>query len=310
MNEPYLSVVFITYNHERYIREALDSVLMQETDFPFEIVVGEDCSTDHTRDILNEYKEKYPDRIRLLYRDRNLGRPTLNVYQTAMECRGKYIAFLEGDDFWTDPEKLKKQVHFLEEHDEYEAVTHASRLVGEDGKPLSDQTPLTLYHWSGDYTFEDFKRKPYWPGQTASVVTRNFWHDGRYDYTILYRAHDFIDDAVILLFMLLHGKIFRMEEEMSVWRYVSKDDGESWNSINRKRKQKLEDCEMKCTMLKWCEENVGLTEFGKAKAKSDFKYSLSVFLRNPSIRSFKMVCRVFRYNILHVTLGIGKVKMQ
>ena len=123
MNEPYLSVVFITYNHERYIRQALDSVLMQKTDFPFEIVVGEDCSTDHTRDILNEYKEKYPDQIRLLYREKNLGRPTLNVYQTAMECKGKYMAFLEGDDFWTDPEKLQKQVRFLEEHDEYEAVT-------------------------------------------------------------------------------------------------------------------------------------------------------------------------------------------
>lgn len=303
MRIPLLSVAFITYNHEPYIRQALDSVFMQKTDFEFEVVIGEDCSTDNTRKILDEYKQRYPDRIRLLYRDKNLGRPTLNVFQTSMECRGKYIAYLEGDDYWTDENKLAKQVAFLEENPDYSACTHTCMLVGKDCEMLTDLSPASLYEWSGDYTFEDLKTIPKWPGQTATVVTRNFWHDGKMDYTILYRAHDFIDDAVILLFMVLHGKIFRFDDTMSAWRYISKDDGGNWNSIKRKRNAMLEDCYMKCTMLRWCEENVGLDAFGKKKALSDYKTALSVFVKHPSQETWKLAKTVFNYNILHVTFG-------
>ena len=79
-----LSVIFITYNHEKYVEKALRSVCEQETDFAYEVVVGEDCSTDSTRDILRRVADEYPDKVRLLFRDKNLGRPTLNVYETTM----------------------------------------------------------------------------------------------------------------------------------------------------------------------------------------------------------------------------------
>ena len=282
MSSPKLSIAFITYNHEPYLKKALDGILRQKVDFEYEIVVGEDCSTDHTRDILMDYDEHYPGMFRLLFREKNLGRPTLNVYQTSMECRGEYIAYLEGDDYWTDENKLQKQVDFLDASPEYEACTHTCMLVGRDCEELEDLSPMQLYTWSGDYGFEDLKTKPYWPGQTATVVTRNFWHDGRYDYTILYRAHDFIDDGVILLFMVLHGKIMRMDDVMSAWRYISKDNGGNWNSLKLHRNEMMEQCYMKCTMLQWCEENVGLTHFGRKKAKSDFKTALSVFLKHTS----------------------------
>lgn len=295
-----LSVVFITYNHESYVRKALDSVLMQETDFDFDIVVGEDCSTDHTRDILLEYKEKYPDQITLLFREKNLGRPTLNVYQTAMECRGDYIAFLEGDDYWTDVYKLQRQVDFLKSHSDYMGVTHTCCVVGKEGEKVFDAEALSLYEWSGDYTFHDYQVQPKWPGQTATVVCRNIFKEGKYDYTILYKAHDFLDDGVILLFLLKQGKIFRMDETMSAWRFVKKEGEGNWNSLKLKRNAMVEDCYTKQRLLQWCEENFGLTEFGKGLAKKDFITALSVFLKSPNAKNAQFVRDMYEYNIRHV----------
>lgn len=103
----------ITYNQERFIGQAIESVLMQKTDFSVELVIGEDCSTDSTAEIVKGYATKYPDNIVVRYNTSNIGMMP-NVIKTLQECRGKYIAMLEGDDYWTDPNKLQEQVDFLE----------------------------------------------------------------------------------------------------------------------------------------------------------------------------------------------------
>ncbi|MBM3299903.1 MAG: glycosyltransferase, partial [Deltaproteobacteria bacterium] len=113
--EPLASVLMITYNHRPYIAQAIECALNQQTDFPFEIVIGEDCSTDGTREIVFEYQRKHPDVIRVLTSDRNLG-PMHNFLRTFDACTGKYVAICEGDDYWHHPEKLKMQVDFLESH--------------------------------------------------------------------------------------------------------------------------------------------------------------------------------------------------
>lgn len=112
-----VSVLIITYNHEKFIAQAIDSILIQQTNFDYEIVIGEDCSTDRTRDIVISYKKNYPDKIKLLLPEQNLGMQK-NFIQTFMSCKGEYIACLEGDDYWTDAYKLQKQVDFLESHSE------------------------------------------------------------------------------------------------------------------------------------------------------------------------------------------------
>lgn len=295
-----LSVVFITYNHEPYLQQALESVLMQETDFAFEIVVGEDCSTDRTREILLAYKEKYPDKFRLLFREKNFGRPTQNVYETAMACRGDYLAFLEGDDYWTDPHKLQRQVDFLRGNPDYMGVTHTCRVVGQEGGEVFDVEALSLYEWSGDYTFRDFQTQTKWPGQTATVVCRNIFREGKYDYSILYKAHDFLDDGVILMFLLLQGKIFRMDAVMSAWRFVKKAGAGNWNSLKLKRNAMVEDCYTKQKLLMWCEENFGLSDYGKELAQKDFTTALSVFLKKPSAETLRFVKDIYGYNIGHV----------
>lgn len=118
-----LSVMMITYNHEAYLRQALDSALMQKVDFDYEIVVGEDCSTDSTRGILAEYNQKYPEKFRLLLNETNLG-GVRNFYQTLQVCRGEYVALLEGDDYWTSDTKLARQVEFLDTHPDFVICFH------------------------------------------------------------------------------------------------------------------------------------------------------------------------------------------
>ena len=127
-----VSVLMITYNQERFIAQALDSVLAQVTDFRYEVVIGEDCSTDRTREILLGYQKAHPDRVRLLLHDVNVGM-NANVAATRRACRGQYIALLEGDDYWTSPQKLQKQVDFLEKHPECAVCFHNAAIVSEDG---------------------------------------------------------------------------------------------------------------------------------------------------------------------------------
>ncbi len=132
-----VSICIITYNHEKYISKAIESILMQKTDFSFDIVIGEDFSTDRTKEILIQYKRKNPEKIHLLLHTHNIG-SLQNFILTLTSCRGKYIAILEGDDYWTDPCKLQKQVDFLEANPEYGLVSSDKVLIKSNGDPISN----------------------------------------------------------------------------------------------------------------------------------------------------------------------------
>lgn len=113
----------LTYNQERYINEAIRSVMLQETNFPFELVIGNDASTDCTGTICADWQKKYPEQIVLFNRKKNLGLQQ-NFIQTYAQCRGQYIAICEGDDFWTDKRKLQIQADFLDTHPDYSTCFH------------------------------------------------------------------------------------------------------------------------------------------------------------------------------------------
>ena len=130
-----VSVLMITYNHENFIREAIDGVLMQKTTFPIELIIGEDCSTDSTRKIVVEYAEKYPDLIRPLLPGSNLGMMK-NFNKTMEAAKGKYIAICEGDDYWTDPLKLQKQVDILEANENIVAVATNAAVCDFNGNTI------------------------------------------------------------------------------------------------------------------------------------------------------------------------------
>jgi len=131
-----VSVCLITYRHPQFIREAIEGVMMQQTSFPVQLVIGEDCSGDSTREICEGLERKYAGRIRLLPSDRNYGQNN-NLYRTLKACTGNYIALFEGDDYWTDPHKLQRQVDFLQAHPECVLCFHGIYSINEYGGILS-----------------------------------------------------------------------------------------------------------------------------------------------------------------------------
>lgn len=139
ISSPLVSVVCVTYNHEKFLRQALDGFLMQKTSFPVEIILAEDCSTDGTRKICEEYKAKYPEQINYIFSDHNVG-PQANELRAMQAVRGKYIAYCEGDDYWTEPNKLQWQVDFMESHPEYSVCWHRFRNFNvETGEEWQDR---------------------------------------------------------------------------------------------------------------------------------------------------------------------------
>ena len=114
-----VSICCITYNQEKYIKDAIEGFLMQKTNFLFEIIIHDDASTDKTADIIREYQQKYPDKIRtILQKENQYKKGVRNSYTVFKEAKGKYIAFCEGDDYWIDENKLQKQVNYMEEHED------------------------------------------------------------------------------------------------------------------------------------------------------------------------------------------------
>ena len=145
--DPLVSICVITYQQANYIAKCLDGILMQKTNFDFEILVGEDESSDNTREICIEYAKKYPNKIRLFLhsRDNNVevfGKPSsiFNFQYITYEAKGKYLAICDGDDFWTDPLKLQKQIDFLEDNEDYGLIYSDIHIVDEFGK--DSDTPL------------------------------------------------------------------------------------------------------------------------------------------------------------------------
>jgi glycosyltransferase involved in cell wall biosynthesis len=158
------------YNHELFIGEAIDGVLMQQTDFDVEIVIGEDCSTDSTRKIILDYSRKYPGKFKLLLPEENLGMIPM-FKATYPLCTGKYVAWLDGDDYWTDPLKLQKQVDFLEAHPDFVMCFHNVQVLDQiENRSYEKQQPMRM-NPDGSLSLSHFCHNN--PVSTSSVVYRN-----------------------------------------------------------------------------------------------------------------------------------------
>jgi glycosyltransferase involved in cell wall biosynthesis len=148
-----VSVLMLAYNHEKYIEQAVRGVMMQEGDFECELVIGEDCSTDSTRKIVEQLRDEFPDKIVLLLHPRNIGMIP-NMMAVYEACQGKYIAICEGDDYWADPHKLQKQIDYLESNPDCRLCFHAAKIVYVDEPHRSDGLkaprpgiPIDLSSW-------------------------------------------------------------------------------------------------------------------------------------------------------------------
>jgi len=228
-SNPMVSVLMITYNHESYIAQAIEGVLMQKTDFAIEIVIGEDCSTDRTREIVLDYQKKYPELIRVIISDNNVGMMN-NSKRTMAACRGKYMAICEGDDYWTDPYKLQKQVDFLEANEDCTLCFHATKFIYENNpernfvhrpKKIPANCKFTMKHailGGGGFMATNsmlFHRE--------YILERPKWMDEAP-----------VGDLPLMLLLASKGKMGFIDDVMSVYRVMTPN---SWSSTMRDRQK-------------------------------------------------------------------------
>ena len=208
-----VSVHMPAYNHERYIAQALDSALMQRTNFDFEIVIGEDCSTDNTRAVAIEYAERYPQKIRLLAHDKNLG-IWENDQAIIRACRGEYIAWLESDDYWSSADKLQKQVDFLDRNTDCSACFHWARRLSDSAKPITWKNgPPDIKPF---YSLDDLLENGHFIPSCTALFRSDLIREPL-DWT---RHTPFLETTYFVRFAL-SGKLGFLDEEMAVFRYHS-----------------------------------------------------------------------------------------
>lgn len=213
-----LSICCITYNHEKFIAEAIESFIMQQTDFDYEIIISDDASTDKTANICQGYQAKYGDKIKLVLHTNNIGMMP-NFITTLQACKGKYIALCEGDDYWADPLKLQKQVNFLEANPNYSICFHRVKDWF-DGQLYDSKLNTSTSE-------ETFSIKDLASGNlmhTPSVVFRN----GLYDDFPAWFSQSFLGDYVLHMLNAQYGLIKYLPETMAVYRHHG---GGVWSSI-------------------------------------------------------------------------------
>lgn len=211
-----VSIACMAYNHEDYIAETLESFLMQKTDFAYEILVHDDASTDRTQEIIKGYEEKYPEIIKPIYQKENQFSQNVVVeYINHKRASGKYIAFCEGDDFWTDPDKLQKQVDYMEKHPETSMCIHAAQKVDArtkrkiaDIRPFKESRVMTVeevIEGGGDF----FATNSMMYSKEKLAVWPNFYFNA------------VVGDYPMVIFGALQGVFYYMDENMSSYRVNS-----------------------------------------------------------------------------------------
>lgn len=207
-----LSICCITYNHGKFIKQALESFLMQDFE-DFEIIVSDDNSTDNTREILKEYQSKNPYKIKLILNNINIGMMP-NFIQALKSCKGEYIALCEGDDYWTDKLKLRKQFEFMEKNKEYVLCFHDALVINETNEKIWQFSDRYKLDSNKVYTIKDAISNWFIP--TGSILYRNIVKSFPTWFTTVKSG-----DLALTILLAQKGNLKYINEEMSVYRIHS-----------------------------------------------------------------------------------------
>ena len=261
--KPLLSVFTITYNHAPFIRQCIEGVLMQKTDFPFEFVIGEDCSTDGTREIVLDYAKKNPEIIRVITSESNVGMSE-NAKRTGRACQGKFVALCDGDDYWTDPYKLQKQVDFLESHPDYSMCCHASKIIFEDSEQQAEV--VRLADTDTTFTIDDFLA----PTGKNFIRTESVVCNVELVREVPEEFQNMIvGDYPMFLLMAYHGNIRYLDQVMSVYR---KHGGGIWSSKTTNAEFQEKYCLSIVQMHKRFDEYSGYVYHDKIQKRLAYSY--------------------------------------
>lgn len=285
-----VSVLCITYNQKDYIAEALESFISQKTNFDFEIVVHDDCSTDGTTDIIREYEKKYPNLIKPIYEKENQYSKVRHILPLCYKyMKGKYVATCEGDDYWCDDSKLQKQYDFMESHKECSCVSHGTYNLRNNKVILPEKRR---------------KKSEYVKEEEAILGT--FLHTSSMFYrsevlndlpNYFYKC--FVGDYPLFLYLSTIGKIYYINEYMSVYRMNAKN---SWTEKNKsfqkkdKKKRRLEHLKNVKAVLNLynIDTNKKYEYFVKIKVMIE-EITKSIFLEEFDILKKKKYCKIYKY---------------
>lgn len=269
-NKKILAVKCLAYNHEKTIKQTLDGIIMQKTDYPFDVIIHDDASTDSTADIIRDYERKYPNLIKPIYEIENQyskGNGILsNIVENALKGY-KYVALCEGDDYWINKNKIQKQIDFLENNSEYSMCCTDAVVITPEGKeswPISDRDI--------DLKVEDLIKRGGLYIATASIVYRNDVKDNYPDYCIKCA----VGDHPLQIMCGLKGKVKFFSEKMVAYRY---NIGNSWTATRKKTdiNKLIKSWKSSLYMLE------GLNEYSKFKYKDAFyKGEINIIMRNVS----------------------------
>lgn len=283
----------VTYNHGKYIAQALESILSQKTTYNYRIIIGEDASTDNTKEILLEYYKKHPDKMALILWEVNVGTDK-NVYQLEKMCTAKYVASLDGDDYWTDPYKLEKQISFLEKHNEFIGTAHNVRCVNEEGNLLHRDYglyPIREEHIYGKNQALNYELVAH----TSSLVYRNFWKTWSEEQFAAYNECCANGDMKVSAYLGLIGDIFYFRDIMSDHRRVF--HGDSWTA-KASNKNMIDFFNQSYREIKKCMEEIlnKPCEFSQVYKGMEEDSLMRLFIEL-NFKNFWAYCKIVNYNI-------------
>lgn len=232
VQKPLVSILISVYNHSRYIERCLRSIASQEVSFPYEVLVGEDCSTDNTREVLKALEPELPPCFHILYREQNMG-AVANGEDLYTRAQGTYLVDFEGDDFFLSPQRLAKQVKLLEKHPEYSAVYSNCLVVGEDSKPNGEKYPQCPSEF---YNYDEFFYSCL-PGQSGTLMCRREEYVTARNKFMQLKTYQFYpgDRRNAFLFLGM-GKVYCIQEDLCAYRHIAKG-GSSFSANLEKGRQ-------------------------------------------------------------------------
>lgn len=256
LENPLVSICLITYNHEKYIKQAVDSILKQHLNFTYEVIIADDASVDQTQEILRKNYENVPN-VKLILREKNANGK--NTYLTLQEAKGKYICFCEGDDYWIGADGIQILVDWLENNEGYVGVcgrrlTLSERtgvmFVSYDKK--TDNKEIELNDCLNNKTFFDM----------TAILYRNFYHDKQYDYRAYLASHK-VGDLAMMLYILLHGKVFQLDNIVGIYRADRIHGTSAYNANNTPKKIFEDHIELISNLPKLIHTRLNYTELKK-----------------------------------------------
>lgn len=289
-NKIKVSVIMLVYNHEKYLQQAIESVIEQQVDFEYELLIGEDKSTDNSLQIIRKYEHKYPNIIKVFSREKNYG-AVRNSYDLYMHSSGQYMTHLEGDDYWCDPNRMQKQVDFLEAHKEYIACAHKFHVVNKNGQVYYDRDFECQFFQDNPYTKHTFE-KGLMISHGNTLLFRNIFLDNNIKTNFWMDFENIAGDYTLTALLVLNGKIYCMPEYMSCYRKVIDNNSSSFSAQQERENKRDRLFQSAIDLERILNEQYEVNCV--ARKKAIFASSVFKWYRDGGKRNFIVVCNIMK----------------